>query len=336
MNRKTAVERFLDILNFKKPDGILPMVEWAAWWDLTAERWKSEGLPAEEDDYQMQKNFGLDPMVAFYAHGIDRELTKPIQENPRKYIVDEKDYESIRPQLFGNKIIKRYQEDLLRYKEAHDHGDTIIRIWLDGFFGFPRELFGIEEHLYAFYDYPDLMKRINQDLTEFNCKIIHSVFQVLQPELIGIGEDMSYNLGPMLSKEAFDEFLAPYYKQLVPVAHHYGCKVLVDSDGDVTKMIPWLLECGVDGVYPLERKAGVDLVALRKAYPEFIFMGGYDKMVMCKGEEAMRQEFERLLPVMKSGGYILSVDHQTPPEVSLENYKIYLKLLREYSEKAAR
>ena len=38
-------------------------------------------------------------------------------------------------------------------------------------------------------------------------------------------------------------------------------------------------------------------------------------------------------PVMQSGGYIPSVDHQTPPEVSLENYKIYVKLFKEYVEK---
>ena len=45
----------------------------------------------------------------------------------------------------------------------------------------------------------------------------------------------------------------------------------------------------------------------------------------------MRREFERLLPVMRSGGYVLSVDHQTPPEVSLDNYQIYIRLLREYT-----
>ena len=38
---------------------------------------------------------------------------------------------------------------------------------------------------------------------------------------------------------------------------------------------------------------------------------------------------------MKQGGFIASVDHQTPPGVSLEQYKDYLKLLNEYSLKAA-
>ena len=62
-------------------------------------------------------------------------------------------------------------------------------------------------------------------------------------------------------------------------------------------------------------------------------MGGYDKMVMPFGEKSMRAEFERLLPVMRSGGYIPSVDHQTPPGVSLENYRIYIRLFEEYTRK---
>ena len=56
---------------------------------------------------------------------------------------------------------------------------------------------------------------------------------------------------------------------------------------------------------------------------------------MNKGENEMRAEFERLLPTMKSGGFIPSVDHQTPPGVSLSNYRVYLKLLNEYCAKAA-
>ena len=109
--------------------------------------------------------------------------------------------------------------------------------------------------------------------------------------------------------------------------------VLIDSDGDITTMIPWLLSVGIEGIYPLEKQAGVDICKIRKMYPKFIMMGGYDKMVMPKTEEDMRKEFERILPVMQSGGYIPSVDHQTPPEVSLENYRIYVKLFKEYVEK---
>jgi uroporphyrinogen-III decarboxylase len=63
------------------------------------------------------------------------------------------------------------------------------------------------------------------------------------------------------------------------------------------------------------------------------FIGHFDKMCMKHGREAMRAEFERLLPSMKRGKLIPSVDHQTPPDVSTENYRIYVELLFEYCAK---
>ena len=82
---------------------------------------------------------------------------------------------------------------------------------------------------------------------------------------------------------------------------------------------------------PLERQAGVDGMKLRRQYPDLLMVGHFDKMTMNRGEAAMRAEFERLVPLMKSGGFIPSVDHQTPPGVSIDEYRTYLKLLFEYT-----
>ena len=57
-------------------------------------------------------------------------------------------------------------------------------------------------------------------------------------------------------------------------------------------------------------------------------------MVMNRGEAAMRAEFERLSPVMRSDGSVPSVDHQTPPGVLLADYRIYLRLFDEYARTA--
>ena len=143
---------------------------------------------------------------------------------------------------------------------------------------------------------------------------------------------MSYNNGPMLSKAHFDEFLAPYYEPLTKALRERGIRVFVDSDGDVTQLIPWLKRVGVEGILPLERMAGVDVAKIRETHPDWLMIGGYDKTVMKDGEAAQRRDFERLLPTMATGGFIPSVDHQTPPDVSLETYQVYLRLLEEYSK----
>lgn len=59
-------------------------------------------------------------------------------------------------------------------------------------------------------------------------------------------------------------------------------------------------------------------------------------MTMSRGYDAMKAEFDRLLPAMKKGGFIPSVDHQTPPGVSFDQYKDYLQLLDEYTLLAAK
>ena len=93
---------------------------------------------------------------------------------------------------------------------------------------------------------------------------------------------------------------------------------------------------GVQGMLPLERQAGVDIARLRTDHPKMRFIGQYDKMVMNKGEAAMRKEFERLVPTAARGGFLISCDHQTPPGVSYADYTLYVKLFREYANEAGR
>lgn len=330
----TPRERFLKTLNFEKPDDRLPMVEWAAWWDQTTDRWKQEGLPPDISWEASLEYFNLDKLFCIGAGGRSASCPQPAAHGAG-IMTDEKSYATLRPHLYADAIIADVKKAALDLKARHDRGEVIIRLWLDGFFWFPRGLLGIERHLYAFYDQPELMQRINAELAEFNIRVVEALFPILRPDMVGFAEDMSYNNGPMLSQELFKKFLTPYYRRVIPHIKQYGVKVLVDSDGDITSMIPWLIAAGIEGVYPLERQAGVDLALIRREYPKFLMLGGYDKMVMPRGEAAMRAEFERLLPVMRSGGYIPSVDHQTPPGVSLANYRIYIKLFQEYCRKAA-
>ena len=180
------------------------------------------------------------------------------------------------------------------------------------------------------------MHAMNQDLLKYNLRVLDQFCKICKPDFMTFAEDMSYNNGTMISKSLFDEFIKPYYQQIIPRLKEYDIIPFVDSDGNIEGIVSWFTELGVEGFLPLERQAGVDIVELRKRHPYLKMLGGYDKMVMSKGKVEIKSEFERILPVMKEGGYIPSVDHQTPPGVSFENYKVYLKLLREYSVSAAK
>lgn len=331
MDTMTARERFKAVMNFQ-PFDRLPIVEWAVWWNKTIERWHQEGLdPAITDRYDLYRHFGQDVWVQLWYRPVGRNCPQP-SSHGAGIIRTMDDYERIREYLYPWPAVNR--EKWMRLAREQEKGDTLLWFTVDGFFWFPRSLFGIEPHIYAFYDQPELMHRINQDLADWMIRVINEICSICTPDFMTFAEDMSYNHGPMLSKKLFDEFMKPYYEQVIPVLRERGIVAIVDSDGDITTAAGWFEEAGLDGILPLERQAGVDVAKVREMHPNMRFIGCFDKMVMHKGEEAMRQEFERLLPVAAQGGLIISCDHQTPPGVSYEDYLLYLRLFREYAEKA--
>jgi hypothetical protein len=325
-------DRFWAVINRTKTDR-LPVIEWATWWkDGTIARWYGEGLPRTlQDDIAIRAHFGLEDWRQSWLRSTSLDSPKPVSHGA-PLINNRAEYEAFTRYLWPDP--QPHLDDLNSWKAAHDKGDCAVWITLEGFFWFPRTLFGIEPHLYAFYDQPDLMKEINARLTEYHIKCLKAIGEILRPDFVVFAEDLSYNLGPMLSQELFDEFIAPYYRELVPHIKKLGSVVIMDSDGQVEPVAPWLASCGLEGILPLERQAGVEVANLRRDHPSLTMIGAFDKMTMPLGREAMRAEFERLLPVMRTGKFFPSCDHQTPPGVSLENYHIYLELFREYASRA--
>ncbi|MBT3296292.1 MAG: hypothetical protein HN919_08905 [Verrucomicrobia bacterium] len=328
------VERFSALMHFQEVDR-LPMIEWAGFWGLTTDRWREEGLDASlQGAENIRAHLGLDPYSQFWMAPGSAETPKPTHHGSG-ILKSEADYDAMYDTLY---VGRDFDSDYCkRVKAENAAGERVVWISFNGFFWNPRTLFGIEGHLFAFYDDPELMHRMNRDLLEFNLHMLDRFCdEMCVPQFMTIAEDMSYNHGPMLSKELFDEFLAPYYRPLVKALRERGIRVFVDSDGDVEPLIPWLKEVGVEGILPLERMAGVDVANIRREHPDWLMIGAYDKIVMKDGPEAQRAEFERLLPTMQTGGFIPSVDHQTPPDVSLTHYRSYLQLLEAYAARGGR
>ena len=329
----TASERFRKFLSGEQVDRS-PVIEWAPWWHLTVNRWKTEGLPAELYSVeQIQNYFGLDKCLQTSASYQTPQTPHPKGEG-LGIMEGEEGWERVKKTLFPpvESVIPEAHFDYLR--ATRDRGDTIHFFTVEGFFWYPRALFGIENHLYSFYDYPELYAEMCEVYSDWLIELFRYVFSRFRFDFMSFAEDMSYNLGPMISKDCFNEFLAPFYKKVIPVIHEYGIPVFIDSDGDITSAVDWYAEVGADGMFPLERKAGVDVSIYLDKQPQMAFIGHFDKMCMKDGAEAMRREFERILPSMQRGKVIVSVDHQTPPDVSIENYREYVKLLYEYCGKA--
>ena len=323
------VERFRAVMDFQPVDR-LPRWEWAMWWDKTIQRWHGEGLPRELKFNQVldiSNHFGLDPYKQFWFSTTVATIDAA-QHHVEGAVSNMDDYLRIKPSIYPDH--SRAIESMRAWAEQQARGELVVWSTLEGFFWFPRTLLDIERLSYAYYDQPELIHAINSDLLEFNLGLVRQMDKACVPTFMTLAEDMSYNHGPMISKDIFEEFLAPYYRTLIAELNERNIKLIVDTDGDPTQMVPWLEAVGVSGVLPLERQAGVDGMKLREQFPKLCMIGHFNKLVINQGEEAIRAEFERLVPLMKKGGFIPSVDHQTPPGVSMQEYRVYLQLLEEY------
>ena len=66
-----------------------------------------------------------------------------------------------------------------------------------------------------------------------------------------------------------------------------------------------------------------------KKYPHLKFIGGFNKLRIAEGKEAIDEEFNRIFPIIKQGGYVPGCDHQVAPSTTLENYQYYIMRLKE-------
>jgi len=317
----TTRERFLAVMRDGDVSLGLPAIEWAGWWHLTRENWLRQGAPEYTD---LRVWFGLDE---------HHQIWYPPNRSGVRHIKNEGDYDRIRSQLYPEPTFD--PDGMARRRARQESGDAFLWLTLEGPFWYPRTLFGIERHLYAFYDQPKLMIRINEDLAEFNIRVIEAMCQHYTPDFMTFAEDMSYNHGPMISYDMMDEFMGPFYERVVPELTRRGILPMIDSDGDIEPLVPWFEGVGIQGILPLERMAGVDVCRMRGNHPKWRMVGGFDKTVMHKGEGALRAEFERIRPAVLGGYYVPSCDHQTPPAVSIEDYRLYVRLLREFSDDIA-
>ena len=343
----TVREREKRTLNFCLQNDRGSVEETFAAWDLTAMRFADEGMPAnlangvsskDGNEKYFQTTFfgrvleyerwlGFDPVRRIHFTLPFRALDKQCQINDADdwkalYEHSEKEREKY---FKKDSIVQAFQP----MKAAHDNGDYSIRLNLEGFFWTPRELIGVEEHLYSFYDMPELLHEICEYTLEIYTNELKDVITMLQPDVVYFMEDLSGKNGPMISGEHFDEFVGHYYKKLFPLLREWGVgNIFVDTDGEFSKLIPNFIEAGVDGFLPLDVNAGMDIVKVRRDFPNLKFIGGYNKLAIAEGPYEIDKEFDRVMPVIASGGYIPGADHQVAPSTSLQNYQYYIEKLK--------
>jgi len=233
---------------------------------------------------------------------------------------------------YDPKDIRRYpknwdDEGFVEYYEMAKHP---ILLRLDGFFAQVRSFMGLETFMKNFYTDPNLIQDIMNFWADYQIELYEPVLRKVKVDFAYIWEDMAYRHGPMISPKFFQKFMLPCYKKLTNFLKGKGVDLIgVDSDGNIEALIPLWLEGGVNVLFPLEAAAGMDVVALRDEYGKRLaLIGNIDKRALIGGKESIKKEVDYKLSIIEEGGYIPSIDHAVPSNVSFQNYSYYINLLK--------
>jgi uroporphyrinogen-III decarboxylase len=156
----------------------------------------------------------------------------------------------------------------------------------------------------------------------------------LQDTGMWIFDDMAYNSGPVFSPKSFERIFLPSYRRMIQAYKQAGARyVFFHSDGNILPLLDMLVDAGIDGINPLERRAGMDPVELRRKYPRLILAGGVDNTDTLINGPASRIESEvrNLIELGRDGGLIIGT-HSISPEVPLDHFMAYHHACQTYGD----
>ena len=330
-------ERFRRYVRFQPVDRP-PRWEWAFRADTTA-LWYAQGLPpAVPDTVSWARYWGLDSGFVFLQDPLPTKLDVdflPLPslacdevEQTADYVVQRDRWGALSRSLrVGIRSIPQYasfairtREDWQRFRAYLDPLDPArypsdwaarvaqwqardypLALHVHGWYGLLRELLGVENLSLAFHDQPALIEEICEFWVDFVVRLYERALAEVQPDYVLFWEDLAYKTGPLLSPQQFRRFFLAHYRRVIDHFRRRGIDTfMVDSDGNIDLITPLWLDAGITMLGPYEVAAGMDVVQVRRQYPDLVLIGGIDKREIARGPQAIETEVLRCVPPLWS------------------------------------
>ncbi len=348
--KMTTRERIARIYEHKEADRV-PI--WDYPWRGTLRRWHREGLP-EGMDYR--DYFDIDKIEEINVDNSPQYETRIIEETDRYRIFTTKwgatlkefKEEDSTPEFLDFTITSpdkwreakermvpsrdRIPWDYLKanYKKWRENGSWIVaNLWF-GFDVTHSWVVGTERLLIAMIEDPEWCIDMFNHFLDVHLALFDMIWDAGYTfDCIKWPDDMGYKHNQFFSVKMYREILKPIHKKAIDWAHSKGIKAHLHSCGDINPFIPELIEIGLDALNPLEVKAGMDPVEIKKKYGKDLVLHGGINALLWNDIEQLSAEIERTVPILKeSGGYIFSTDHSIPNNVSLDDFRYIIEKVK--------
>ncbi len=204
-------------------------------------------------------------------------------------------------------------------------GETVICAFSGTGFCDVFDCMGLEIFTFFMEEYPDDLTEYMELSTQAAVNHANAAADINLTPVILIPEDFATKQGPIFRPDFLNKYHFPYVKRLTQAWHDQGITVLYHSDGNYKKVVPDLMECGVDGFYCLEPAVGMDIVELKNTWPQMVWAGGIDGVdIMELGTPQMvkDQVIKHITETnaLQTGGMFIATSSEINPPVRAENY----------------
>lgn len=186
------------------------------------------------------------------------------------------------------------------------------------------DFFGMENLFIKMYTDPDVVSAVIDHVVEFYLEASRRLYAAADGRLkvFFFANDLGSQIDALISPEFFRKFFAPGFKKVIELAKANGQRVMLHSCGSVAKLIPDLIDLGIEGLHPLQAKAaGMDAKSLSQYKEHLVFMGGVDtqELLPFKKPADVAAEVRRLCDVL-GDNFIVSPSHEgVLPNIPFEN-----------------
>jgi len=220
--------------------------------------------------------------------------------------------------------LNAYADDFCMFGSICEPHETIWRI------------LGTENTLMKIGEDPGKVARFIERLGDFLVGVTEGQIAAADGKLSGlyIWGDVAYDRGMFFSPDYWRAVYKPQLARICAVAHDAGLKVIYHGCGNASVLFDDMIEAGVDAYNPLEAKAGLDVVDLKRQFGHrWAFNGNIDVRVLATNDrDQVRREVLRKLNAAKGGGFIVQSDHSMPDNVAPATYDYVRQLVREFGD----
>ena len=187
------------------------------------------------------------------------------------------------------------------------------------------DLMGMERLMINLIEAPDLIQALLHRLVDLHLRLTQRWLEAAPGmiDILIITDDYGSNHDLLISPRHWQKLIRPELERIIDFAHDWGVKVMLHSDGALRRILPDLVELGLDILNPIEPEAkGMDPAGIKRDYGSQIALhGGVSaRNLALKTADQVRAEVKGLIEtVAPGGGYILCPTNHILEDMPVEN-----------------